>query len=155
MTAYSALLLVHSWLRWAVLALAVLVPARALSRGRARAAWTAGDRRLSVIFTALLDTQVLVGLGLYFGLSPVTPRSMAAFGAAMKLAPARFFAVEHLFAMIFALVAAHVGVASAKRAEQDEAKHRRLAIGVGLALLAILAGIPWPGMPYARPLFRF
>ena len=34
-------------------------------------------------------------------------------------------------------------------------KPRLTAIFLGLALLAILASIPWPGMPSGRPLFRW
>jgi uncharacterized membrane protein YozB (DUF420 family) len=152
---YTVLLFIHSWLRWALLALAVVVLFRSIARGRTGAPWTTSDRTLTVMFTAVLDTQVLLGFGLYFGASPFTPRTMEAFRAAMKVSYLRFFAVEHIFAMIFALVAAHVGVASAKRAEDDPTRYKRIAMGVAVALLAIAAGIPWPGMPYARPLFRF
>jgi hypothetical protein len=153
--AYPVLLFIHSWLRWALLALALVVLFRSISRGRSGAPWTTGDRGLTVAFTAVLDTQVLLGFGLYFGLSPYTPRTMEMFRAAMKVSALRFFAVEHVFAMLFALVAAHVGVASAKRADDDATRYKRIAIGVAVALFAIAAGIPWPGMPYARPLFRF
>jgi hypothetical protein len=33
-------------------------------------------------------------------------------------------------------------------------RHKLAAIFFGLALVAILATIPWPGMPAGRPLFR-
>lgn len=155
MIAYPVLLFIHSWLRWALLALAFVVIYRSITRGRSGAPWTTADRNLTVAFTAVLDTQVLLGFGLYFGLSPFTPRTMEMFRAAMKVSSLRFFAVEHIFAMVFALVAAHVGVASAKRAEDDPTRYKRIAMGVVVALVAIAVGIPWPGMPYARPLFRF
>jgi hypothetical protein len=152
--AYTVLLFLHSWLRWGVVALGFVVLFRSIARRRAGAPWVSADRGLSIAYTAVLDTQVLLGLGLYFGLSPFTPRSMAMLGAAMKSPQLRFFAVEHTFAMLFALVAAHVASVAAKRAEDDDQRYKRLAIGVGLSLLAIAAGIPWPGMPYARPFFR-
>ncbi len=155
MNAYTVLLFIHSWLRWGVVALAFVLLFRAFTRGRGGAPWTSADRGLSVAFTAALDTQLLLGLGLYFGLSPFTPRTGAALGAAMKVAYLRFWAVEHVFAMVFAIVAAHVGVASAKRAEDDATRYKRVAIGVAVALVAIAVGIPWPGLPYGRPLFRF
>ena len=155
MIAYPVLLFIHSWLRWAVVALAFVLLFRAVTRGRGGQPWMPGDRTLSVVFTSVLDTQVLLGLGLYFGLSPFTPRSMAMFGAAMKDHALRFFAVEHAFAMIFAMLAAHVGVAASKRADDDATRYKRVALGVAVALFAIAVGIPWPGLPYARPLFRF
>lgn len=155
MISYPVMLFIHSWLRWALLALALVVLFRAVTRGRSGAPWTTGDRNLTVAFTAVLDTQVLLGFGLYFGVSPNAPHTMEAFRAAMKISALRFFAVEHVFAMVFALIAAHVGVASAKRAEDDPTRYKRIAMGVAVALVAIVVGIPWPGMPYARPLFRF
>ena len=34
----------------------------------------------------------------------------------------------------------------------DQAKRLRLLVGFGLALILILAGMPWPGRPGGRPL---
>jgi hypothetical protein len=56
--------------------------------------------------------------------------------------------------MVLAALAAHVGSVASRRARDDRGRHRRLAIGAGLALLAILIGMPWPFMPYGRPLLR-
>ena len=39
-------------------------------------------------------------------------------------------------------------------AKTDAAKFRGAAIFYGLALLIMLAAIPWPGMPAGRPLIR-
>jgi hypothetical protein len=67
----------------------------------------------------------------------------------------RFFAVEHVFGIIVALVLAHRGRARVKAVADPVAKHRIAAIFFVLALLAILASIPWPGMPTGRPLLRW
>lgn len=150
---YPVFLFAHSWLRWAVLVLAVLVLTRSL-QGMRHGRWTPADKRTGIFLVAALDTEVLLGLILYFGLSPMTPRSFADLGARMHDSTLRFFAVEHAFGMIVALVAMHVGWAMGRRAPSPVAQHRRVAIGVAIALLMLVASTPWPMMPYGRPLFR-
>jgi hypothetical protein len=150
----ACVLWLHSWLRWVVLATGVTLLARSaggLLRGRA---WDAWDRRAGIAFLSALDTQVLLGLALYFVLSPLTPKSFADLRAFMPVAPLRFFAVEHPTAMLVGLVAAHVGWARAKRASTDRARHRRVLVGLAVAMLVIAAGIPWPWLSYGRALVR-
>jgi hypothetical protein len=66
----------------------------------------------------------------------------------------RFFVVEHLFGMIVAVALAHVGRARAKKASDAVVRHRTVLVFVGLAMVAILLSIPWPGTPGGRELFR-
>jgi hypothetical protein len=151
---YSAILLAHSWLRWAVLAtglIAVLGGVIGVSR---RGQWTPADDRAGFWFTTALDLQMLLGLALYFFLSPITSAAMADFGAVMPNAPMRFWAIEHPFGVIIGVVLAHIGRARQRRLPPDR-RHKSTAIFFGLALVAILVSIPWPGMPNARPLLRF
>jgi hypothetical protein len=56
--------------------------------------------------------------------------------------------------MVGALIVAHVGNVLARKASTDPSRHLRGAIYLGLALLLTLIGIPWPGMPNGRELFR-
>ena len=56
--------------------------------------------------------------------------------------------------MLIGTALAHVGRGRVRKAPDDR-KGRTAAIFYGLALLAILASIPWPGLPAGRPLFRF
>jgi hypothetical protein len=55
--------------------------------------------------------------------------------------------------MLSGLTLAHSGAARIRKAS-PERRHRLAAIFFVLALLAILASIPWPGLPAGRPLFR-
>ena len=141
---YGIVLIIHSWLRWAVLAAGLAAVARGGAQGSSTGRW----------FTILLDVQMLIGLLLYFVLSPFTTAALGDFGAAMKTPQLRFFAVEHVFGMVIGITLAHIGAAKIKKA--PDARRGKLAlIFYGLALVAILASIPWPGMPAGRPLFRF
>jgi hypothetical protein len=141
---YELVLLVHSWLRWAVLAAGLAAAFGGRSRDDTGGKW----------FVILLDLQIVLGLLLYFILSPFTKAAMANFGEAMGNSQLRFFAVEHVFGMLIGTALAHVGRKKVKNAV-IERRGRLALIFYGLALLAILVSIPWPGMPAGRPLFRF
>jgi membrane protein DedA with SNARE-associated domain len=76
-------------------------------------------------------------------------------GNNMKDPAARFFTMEHLSMMLIAWILVHVGRAAVKRANTDAAKHKKSLIFFGIALVLILASIPWPFREaIARPLFR-
>jgi hypothetical protein len=149
---YSATLALHSWLRWAVILLAVLALVRAFAAARS-GRWTPADNRAAMLFTMMLDVQFLVGLLLYFLVSPITKTALQHMDAAMRSSGLRYFAVEHPTAMLIALVLAHVGRARVRRA--PEAKKGRMAlIFFAIALLVILGMTPWPNTSAGRPLFR-
>jgi hypothetical protein len=63
--------------------------------------------------------------------------------------------MEHLTMMLLAWVLVHIGRASVKRATADAIKHKRMLIFFGIAIILILASIPWPFREaIARPFFR-
>jgi hypothetical protein len=151
---YSGVLLVHSWVRWAVVIAGVLALLRALTGASSRRPWTAADDRAGLWFTIALDVQILIGLYLYFVLSPFTTEALKDFGAAMRNSGLRFWAVEHSFGMLVGVALAHVGRVRVRKAEPSR-RHVIAAIFFGIALIAILASIPWPGTPNGRPWVRW
>jgi hypothetical protein len=142
----------HSLLRWLVIAFGLVAVFRALSGVSARRSWGPLDDRAGRLFVIGLDIQTLVGLILYGVLSPITSAAMSDMGAAMKDPLLRFYVVEHLVMMIGAVALAHVGRARLRKATGDLARHRTAAIFFTLALLLILLGIPWPFRAVGRPL---
>jgi hypothetical protein len=151
---YSFVLTLHSLLRWVVVILAVVTVVRAFGGWFGKKEWTTLDGRLGMLSSISIDLQLLVGLILYIFLSPLTKGAFQDFGAAMSDQVLRFWAVEHIFWMVLALILMHVGRAISKRAVGATSKHRRAAIFFGLATLAILFAIPWPFLSYGRPLIR-
>ncbi|RMG20978.1 MAG: hypothetical protein D6729_01870 [Deltaproteobacteria bacterium] len=153
---YTALLTLHSWLRYLVLGAGLVAVILAWRGWLGDRPWPAGEKkRANLIFVIALDLQLVVGLLLYVVLSPATQAAFADFGAAMKDRGLRFFAVEHLFGMVLALVFAHLGHALSKRAPEAAQRYKRAALFFTLALVAIVASIPWPGLDgIGRPLFR-
>ena len=149
---YGAVLLLHSWIRWIALVAGVGVTLAAV-RGKVQGESSIADRWAMVAMMAL-DIQMLVGLILYLGLSPNMQEILNHFGESMRRADTRFWAVEHITAMIAAVALSHVGRVLARKAKDPAAKRTRLLITFGLATLLMVVGMPWPGRPGGRPLFR-
>ncbi|HJW90438.1 MAG TPA: hypothetical protein VJ436_07340 [Anaerolineales bacterium] len=146
---YSFVLAVHNILRWVAIILAIVALARAYSGWLGRREWTATDRKIGVFFASAMDLQLLLGLILYIVLSPTTRTAFSNFGAAMRVADVRFFALEHILYMVIAIVCVHIGTAAARKATQAVDKHRQAAIWFSLGGLALLLGMPWfrPWLP--------
>jgi len=143
---YPNILVAHNILRWIVLAAGLIALVKTAGNWRlAGSGAPASTRPWTAIFVGALDLQFLLGLILYLVESPITRAAFQNMPAAMKDHELRFFAVEHTTYMLIALIAAHVGSALVRKA-----KFRGATIGFGIALLVILAGIPW-----WRPLFRW
>jgi len=152
---YPATLALHSWLRWLVLAAGALAVLRAVVGLFGPRPWTPADDKAGRWFTLTLDVQTLLGLLLYGVLSPVTRNAFADMGTAMGTASLRFWAVEHIVAMLLAVILAHVGKARTRRPPTAAAKHRTALIFFGVALLLLAAGMPWPwSSADPRPLMR-
>jgi len=149
---YTTVLLLHSWIRWIALVACVGVTLAAL-RGRVEGDKSIADRWGLVAMMAL-DLQMLLGLVLYLGLSPTMQEILNHFGESMKRADTRFWAVEHVSAMFIAIVLSHAGRVLARKAATTDIKRRRLLACFGIATLLILIGMPWPGRPGGRDLFR-
>jgi hypothetical protein len=154
-TLYGAVLFTHSYVRWLVLALAVVVLARAFLGWRRGRAWTAADERWHSAFVGIVDLQFTLGLLLYLWLSPVSWAFFRSAGAALRDPMLRFFGVEHVVGMVVAVTLIHMARDRSRRAASDGLRHRQVWITTLVALAIIAASIPWPVFPYARPLLRF
>jgi len=142
---YTTILVLHSWLRWLALG-AGLAATLAAARGK--------TDRVGTILVSTLDLQVLLGLLLYFVVSPNMAEIRAHFGESMKDPVARFWAVEHITTMFGAVIAAHVGRVLARRTADPNARRMKLFICYGIATVLMILAVPWPGMRAGRPLFR-
>lgn len=148
MSMYSLVLALHSWLRWVALAVLVLSFVLALRKDNSLLA-----RKASLFTLISFHLQLVLGLLLYAGLSPITAAAFADFGAAMKDAVSRFWAVEHLAGMILAVVLVSLGHILGKKAPDDGAASKRRLIFFGAGLLLTLLLIPWPFRAAGRALF--
>lgn len=149
---YGLIVLGHSWLRWIVLALGVALLVAAVRSVRG-ATWSDRCERLRRGFLAALDTQLLLGLALYFLLSPLSRTGWSDLGAALQNPTVRFFTIEHVFGMVVAIAVAHGGLDRIPKMA-PELRARRATIVMAAWLVIVLASIPWPGLSYGRPLAR-
>ena len=151
---YQSALWLHSLLRWAVLLAGLVAWFRAIGAKTAKRPWTPKDELWGLLLTIAADLQLLVGLVLYFVLSPITKMGMQNFAAAMQIPTARFFTAEHAAGMLIAIALIHVGRVKIRKATDPARKHRLAMIFFGIAMVLVIISTPWPGMPVARPLLR-
>jgi hypothetical protein len=152
---YDAALHAHSWLRWLVLLLGLVAVARAFMGRSSGRPWVAADDVVASSFIGLLDLQLLIGLVMYFALSPITTAGMRDMGAAMANTGLRFWAVEHPFGMLVGIALAHIGRSRIRKTADAVRRHRTALIFFTLALIVIVISIPWPGRAIVgRPMFR-
>jgi uncharacterized membrane protein YozB (DUF420 family) len=146
---YAVFLALHNILRWVVVILALVALLRAYWGWWGKRDWQPTDRKFGSFFAIGMDLQLLVGLILYFFLSPLT---RLVFQGQMSQVMAndqlRFFGMEHVLLMVLSIVFVHLGTILSRRADQPFAKHRQAALWFSLAILTLLLGIPW-----WRPLF--
>ncbi len=146
---YPFVLGLHNTLRWGVLLAAVYLLVLVVAGLTRRRAWTRRESVAASIYTGFMYLQLLVGLALYIGVSPYMQAILDNFGAALKSAETRFFAVEHVTGMLLAVLFAHLGNLLHRRQATDAGQYRVASLWFGLSLLCVLALIPW-----WRPLLR-
>lgn len=143
MNTYQIFLYIHSWVRWIILLLGIIAIVKAYVGWLGQKPYTKGDNDLSAAFIGSLHLNLLVGLILYFFLSPYVDSALNDFGAAMKNKELRFWAVEHSLINIIAIVVAQVGRSKAKKAVNAIQKHKLSAIFYTIAFILLLSRIPW------------
>lgn len=142
---YTFLTGVHNLLRWVILLLLVLNLFRhfvAINRP-----FVSIDKKLGLWLMIFAHIQLLIGLYQWFagayGLQSINNNGMA---EVMQNNTERFFAVEHTVSMIIAILLITFARGIYRKNLTDAKKHRRCILLYTLALLLILAMIPWPGM---------
>lgn len=144
---YTALFHTHSTLRYIVLLLLVIVVAKSMVGLLNKKPFEKADEKLTLWLMIATHVQLLVGLGLYF----VSP--FVQFGAqTMKDSVTRYWTVEHSFIMLIAIVLITLARTSTKKLTEDKAKHKRVFIMTGLALILIVAAIAMSGRGILIPI---
>lgn len=148
---YTALLHIHSLLRW--VAVILLVATIVDSLVRMYKPFNENDKKLALFAMISIHTQLLVGFILY-GLR-VGYWVEHANGLVMKVAESRFWVVEHLLGMLLGVTFITIGYVRAKRQSEKWAKHRMIFIYYLIGFILIMASIPWAfrAEGIARPWF--
>lgn len=139
---YTGLLHFHSMMRWIFLVLAIVTLFQALNGWLGKKEFSKLTDKLSLFTFISAHIQLLLGLVLFF-VSPIVEAGLENMGAAMKDAALRMWTVEHPTVMIIGIVLVSLARIKAKKLEDAIAKHKTLAIYLGIGLLAIISRIPW------------
>jgi hypothetical protein len=144
---YNGLLFTHSYLRYIILILLVIVVIGALIGLLNKKPYTSTDNKLGLFLFISTHLQLLLGLILFF-VSPVVQFS----GAAMKDSATRYWLVEHNTAMLIAIVFITLARTTSKKMTDSGAKHKRMFIFNLIALVIIVLTISMSGRDFI--LFR-
>jgi hypothetical protein len=150
----AVLLEIHSVLRWIILLLLLLSIIQSFSGWRKHKELRDVDARLWLFTMISAHLTLLIGLYLlFFGRFGVLSTGLPEGVHLMKDKFYRFFWVEHPVGMVLATTLITLARGVVKKQIQDPLKYKRAFWLFLLALIIILAVIPWPGMTVVgRPL---
>ncbi len=139
---YSVVQFVHSY--WAYLVVIVLVVAtfNALAKFFGKKEYGGRDMSLALFTLITMHIQLLIGLVLWF-ISPNGLEAIKVNGMGGLSSASRQLAVEHPTLMIIAVVLVTVGYSKHKKQRLSTPKFKKIAIFYTLALITVLAIIPW------------
>lgn len=142
---YSFTLFLHSWSRWLVLILAVIAIFKALAGWLGKQAFSKQDNLLGASFVGSMHLQLLLGLILYFFLSPMGFNAIQTVGMkeVMKSPLYRYWVIEHFTTMLLAVILAQVGRIQSKKASTNVIKHKKAFIFYTIAFVLVLSRVPW------------
>jgi uncharacterized protein YacL len=144
---YTGLVHTHSGLRWIFLVLIAITISLAIMKWAGKKPFWQEHKKWALFTLITAHLQLILGLLLYF-ISPKVIFDMAG----MKDSIARFFLVEHISGMLLGIILITIGYSKAKR-QLPEKSSKTIAIYFGIALVIILALIPWPGSMYGASWF--
>lgn len=123
----------HSGWRYVVMILLLAAIATAVSSWLGKKPYTEGNRKLNLFTLISAHIQLLMGLVLYFVNSWYKVESSVALG--------RYWKMEHISMMVFAVILITVGNARSKRGIDGPAKHKAISIYFTLAWIIIIGAI--------------
>jgi hypothetical protein len=139
---YNVINTLHHYNRWLLICSVTFVLASSLTAWLSKNKYSKLDNIAGASAVGFAHLQLILGLILYFGLSPIMQTIFADFGAAMKDSALRFYAVEHILTGVLGVAAIQIGRIRSKRAKTDLQKHKQMFIFTALALVLFLSRMP-------------
>jgi uncharacterized membrane protein YozB (DUF420 family) len=135
---HTFLVYLHSGLRWVALLLLVYAILNAIA-ARNSSDYTKKDKMINLFTMVSLHLQLVIGLVLYF-----ISEKRAFIEGWIKNDMYRFYNLEHISLMIIAIALVTFARGKAERSNDVSMKHKKIRIWYTVALILILASIPWP-----------
>ncbi len=134
----------HSYWAYLVLVVLVLATGNALIKFFGDKEFDAKDFRISLFALITMHIQLLLGIILFFTKDYFTTISeFGGMGEVMKNSLLRSNIIEHPLTMIIAVALVTIGYSKHKKKLVSRPKFKMLAIFYTLALVLVLAKIPW------------
>ncbi|MFC4722706.1 hypothetical protein ACFO5O_10260 [Geojedonia litorea] len=140
---YETVKFLHSYWAYLVLLMLVIATFNALIKYFGNKEFGAFDFRISLFTLIVSHIQLLIGIVLFFAADYLTVISELGMGEVMKNSLLRSNIIEHPLTMIIALVFITMGYSKHKKKLTSKPKFKSFAIFYTLALILILAKIPW------------
>ncbi len=140
---YTAVQHLHSYWAYLVVLIVILATFNALSGAIGKRQFAHRDFRVSLFALIVCHIQLLIGLILFFISPMIIWFSTDDIGSIMKDDTLRLYNLEHPLLMIIAVILITIGYSKHKKKLTSAPKFKILSIYYTLALIAILAIIPW------------
>lgn len=141
----TGLIHLHNVLRWVILILLLLSIFKSYSGWMGKKVFSPGDRKLWLFTMIFAHITLLIGLyQLLAGRIGIFTTDLPAGTSIMKDKTLRFFWVEHPFGMIISIILITLGYGMSKKPVTDQVKYRKAFWYFLIALIFILATVPWP-----------
>jgi heme A synthase len=140
---YNVVKMIHSYWAYLVFIMLVIAAINALIKFFGKKEFHAVDFRISLFTLIVTHIQLLIGIVLFFASNYLSAISDMGMGEVMKNKALRSNIIEHPITMILAVVFITMGYSKHKKKLTSNSKFKMLAIFYTLALLLVLAKIPW------------
>ncbi|MFT5244764.1 MAG: heme A synthase [Psychroserpens sp.] len=140
---YNVVKMIHSYWAYLVFIMLVIAALNALIKFFGKKEFHAVDFRISLFTLIVTHIQLLIGIVLFFASNYLSAISDMGMGEVMKNKALRSNIIEHPITMILAVVFITMGYSKHKKKLTSNSKFKMLAIFYTLALLLVLAKIPW------------
>ena len=133
----------HSYWAYLVLILLVISTVNALIKFFGNKEFAAFDFRVSLFTLIVVHIHLILGVVLFFAADYLALISEMGMGEVMKNSLLRSNIIEHPLTMIIAVVLITMGYSKHKKKLTSKPKFKMLALFYTLALVLVLAKIPW------------
>jgi hypothetical protein len=142
---YNGLLHLHNLLRWVIIILGFIAIYKSFAGMRGNKLFTNSERKIGLFLMISAHITLLIGLYQWFA-GGLGWQNISSYGvdAVMKDPVYRFFAIEHPAGMLIAIILITIGRGASKKNISDLAKHKRTFWFFLVAMIIILASVPWP-----------
>ena len=134
---YHLIKSIHTIISIAFLVIAVWLLIRSIRGIRKNIDYSGLDKFLSYGFIINLYLQLIFGLILFTNRSSEVSNEYSSAEGALKLVSNRFWPIEHIILMLFALFIANMGLVYSNKSMQSKEKHKKVLIYYSISIVMI------------------